>query len=59
MCGDFCNFAEMKEKLLGMTLQELKEAAVKCGLIDGIGGIREALSASVTIHGKILLLGVL
>ena len=37
MCVIFCTFAQMKEKLLGMTLPELKEAAVKCGLKPFVG----------------------
>ncbi len=37
MWGIFCIFACMKEKLLGMTLQELKAAAQGCGLKPFVG----------------------
>ena len=36
-CGIFRIFAKMKEKLLGKTLPELKEAAVACGLKPFVG----------------------
>ena len=35
--GDFLYFCVMKEKLLGMTLQELKQAAAGCGLKPFVG----------------------
>ena len=34
---DFTKFVAMKEKLLGMTLEELKQAAVSCGLKGFVG----------------------
>ena len=33
----FCIFALMKERLLGMTLEELKQAAASCGLKPFVG----------------------
>ena len=37
LCGFFTKFVAMKEKLLGMTLEELKQAAVSCGLKGFVG----------------------
>ena len=37
LCRFFTKFVAMKEKLLGMTLEELKQAAVSCGLKGFVG----------------------
>ena len=37
LCGFFTKFVAMKEQLLGMTLEELKQAAVSCGLKGFVG----------------------